>query len=90
MANRTIHLDDICEGIRLGMKRKDPFFSFSFWIRSKMIEEFSKGQTKLAAFEATKPTQADYVCMTCRMRGDHWTKDCPSAWNAAILSQEEE
>jgi len=77
MANRTIALDDVCEGIRMKMKERDPYFSFSLWIRSKMLEEYNKGQTNLAVFERTVPTQEDYVCMTCRARGDHWTKDCP-------------
>jgi hypothetical protein len=78
MANRTIALDDVCEGIRMKMKENDPFFSFSLWIRSKMLEDYNKGQTNLAAFERSKvlvPT--NYVCMHCRARGDHWTTQCP-------------
>jgi len=58
------------------MKENDPFFSFSLWIRSKMLEDYNKGQTNLAAFERLVPP--DFICTNCGMRGSHWSPQCPN------------
>jgi len=75
MANRTIVLDDVCEGIRMKMYEEDPFFSFSLWIRSKMLEEYNKGKVNLKVFDRLVPSH--YHCQLCGMTGSHWTKECP-------------
>ena len=77
MANRTIHLDEICEGIRLEMKKRDPFFSFSAWIRSKMLEEYNTNQPTLTkVFRHGPPTTKD-MCPNCKVTGHHWEENCP-------------
>jgi hypothetical protein len=63
------------------MKENDPFFSFSLWIRSKMLQEYNKGQTNLAVFERLVPSH--HHCQVCLAVGKHWTTDCPhNSFNA--------
>jgi len=75
MTTKSIILDDISEGIYIEWRKTKEFFNFSEWIRSKMLEEYNRGQTNLAAFERKVPIH--YHCQLCLVKGDHWTKDCP-------------
>lgn len=74
MGNKTISIDVICEEILKKMKEEDPFFSFSLWIRSKMLEEYNKGHATLTIFERLVPSH--YVCQVCMTKGEHYSKDC--------------
>jgi len=74
MGNKTISIDEICEGILIKMREEDPFFSFSLWIRSKMLEEYNKGKVNLDVFERLVPSH--YHCQICKRPGHHYTKDC--------------
>jgi len=72
--HKTITLDEISNGIYKDWK-KNVDFNFSAWIRAKMLEDYNKGQTNLAAFERKVPPH--YHCQLCLTKGSHWTKDCP-------------
>jgi len=75
MATKSIILDDISEGIYMEWRKTREFFNFSEWIRSKMLEEYNKGQTNLASFERKVPD--NFVCKHCRAIGQHWSPHCP-------------
>jgi len=87
MGNKTISIDEICEGILTKMKENDPFFSFSLWIRSKMLEDYNKGQTNLAVFERLVPSH--YHCQICKRSGHHYTKDCSANDSMYDVGEEE-
>ena len=77
MGNKTISLDDICEGILKEMQKRDHFESFSAWIRAKMLEEYNSGQPKLTRKNRMGPCPMSYMCPNCKVYGDHWEERCP-------------
>ena len=59
------------------MRKSDPFFSFSGWIRSKMLEEYNRKQPTLTkVFRHGVPTSL-YQCPNCKVNGHHWEERCP-------------
>jgi len=75
MANKTISIDATCEGILKDMRKKDPFFSFSLWVRRKMLEEYNQDHPNLKSFERLVPSH--YYCPICKAQGEHWSTHCP-------------
>lgn len=78
MGNKTISLDDICEGILKEMQKREHFDSFSAWIRAKMIEEYNSGQPKITGtlHRQGLPSRG-YICPNCKVDGHHWEERCP-------------
>jgi len=77
MGNKTISIDEICEGILADMRKRDPFFSFSSFVRAKLLQEYNKGKQTLDNFERLVPSH--YYCPICRIPGDHWSTHCPAS-----------
>jgi len=75
MGNKTISIDGVCEGILETMKKKDPFFSFSGWIRAQMLKEYNDGNATLDVFE--RLVSSHYYCPICKQTGKHWSIHCP-------------
>ena len=81
MGNKTISLNEVCEGI-LKEWKKDPAFTFSGWIAARMTQEYGKGQAKLTDKNFIPPEKrgqptSKYICNNCKVSGHHWERDCP-------------
>ena len=77
MGNKTISLDDICEGILDEFKKRDHLFSFSAWIRSKMLEEYNTNHPTLTKVIRHGVPTTQYQCPNCKVNGHHWEEHCP-------------
>jgi len=80
MATKSITLDEITEGIYKEWRKNGDLFNFSEWIRSKMLEEYNRGQPKLATVGKIKrqgTPYRGYVCPNCKVDGHHWEERCP-------------
>jgi hypothetical protein len=75
MGNKTISIDEICEGILADMRKRDPFFSFSSFVRTKLLEEYNKEKVTLDNYLRLVPSH--YECPICKMKGKHWSTHCP-------------
>lgn len=81
MGNKTISLNEVCEGI-LKEWKKDPLFNFSGWIKAAMMKEYGEGQAKLTDKNFIPVNQRgmpslSYTCPNCKVAGHHWERHCP-------------
>ena len=81
MGNKTISLNEVCEGI-LKEWKKDPLFTFSGWIASRMTQEYGEGNMKLTDQKFIPLRQRGFptvndICSNCKVAGHHWERHCP-------------
>lgn len=81
MGNKTISLNEVCDGI-LKEWQRDPDFNFSEWIRQAMMAEYNEDMVTLKhknfiPHAQRGPMSSLYQCPNCKVNGHHWERHCP-------------